>query len=104
MVQTPRSLRVRYTLATPTEYNDCAADSCILYNMKLPFSEAVTWFWYITTKEGLPVQQGEGGNGGSGIEIWHNYNTSSFKATTHDPSVFEVPNICKSTARRCAFP
>ena len=50
------------------------------------------------------MQQGEGGNGGSGVEIWHNYNTSSFEATTHDPSVFAVPEVCKATSRRCAYP
>ena len=74
------------------------------YLMTLPRSEPVTYFWYITTMDDKPVQQGEGGNGGAGIEIYHEYNTSSFKATTHDPSVFEVPAICKTTKKTCTFP
>ena len=67
----------------------------------------------------LPVEQGEGGNGaiceygtdctsngegGGGIYIFHEYNTSSFKATTHDASVFKVPDICLTTKNTCTFP
>jgi len=74
------------------------------YLMTLPNSEAVTYFWYITTMDDLPVQQGEGGFGGRGIEIYHEYNTTSFEATTHDASVFAVPDICQSTTKICAFP
>jgi hypothetical protein len=59
---------------------------------------------YITTKEGKPVQQGEGGFSGAGIMIWHNYNTSSFEAVQHDASVFAVPEVCKTTTNHCSFP
>lgn len=94
-----------YVLTTPTEYNNCAqGDGCVLWNMQLPSSEPVTWFWYITTKEGKPVQQGEGGFSGAGIMIWHNYNTSSFEAVQHDASVFAVPEVCKTTTNHCSFP
>ena len=88
-----------------TEFFDPKVDGpAIRYNMALPSTEAVTWFWLLTTQAGHPVQQGEGGFGGSGIEIWHNYNTSSFKATTLDASVFAVPEICKQSIRRCGYP
>ena len=59
---------------------------------------------YMTTQDGRPVQQGEGGFGGAGIEIWHNYNTSSFEAVPLDDKIFEVPAICATTVRSCAFP
>ena len=51
-----------------------------------------------------PVQQGGGGNGGAGIEIYHEYNTSSFEAVALDASVFAVPDICKTTVKSCIFP
>jgi len=83
------------------------------YIMQLPQTEAVTYFWYLTTPEGLPVEQGEGGlpssddkpsNPGGGILIWHEYNTSSFESVTIDPSVFAVPEVCKNTYSSCQFP
>ena len=74
------------------------------YLMTLPSSEPVTYFWYITTMDDKPVQQGEGGFGGAGIFIYHEYNTSSFEAVTHDPSVFAVPEVCQKTTTACAFP
>jgi len=74
------------------------------YLMTLPASQPVTYFWYIVTEDNLPVQQGEGGHGGSGIAIYHEYNTTSFKATTHDASVFAIPDICKTTTKTCLFP
>ena len=55
-------------------------------------------------QDGHPIQQGEGGNGGSGIEIWHNYNTSSFQSVKLDADVFAVPQICKTTTQTCGFP
>lgn len=83
------------------------------YIMQLPDTEAVSYFWYLTTPEGLPVEQGEGGlpspddkptQPGAGILIWHEYNTTSFESVTIDPSVFAVPTICKNTYTSCAFP
>jgi len=83
------------------------------YIMQLPDSEAVNYFWYLTTPEGLPVEQGEGGlpssddkptQPGKGILIWHEYNTSSFDTTAIDPSVFSVPQVCQKTYTMCAFP
>ena len=74
------------------------------YLETLPSTEAVTYFWYATDMNDRPVQQGEGGNGGSGIEIYHEYNTSSFEAVTLDASVFAVPEICKKATKTCTFP
>lgn len=83
------------------------------YIMQLPDSEAVNSFWYLTTPDGKPVEQGEGGlptakdkpqGDGKGILIWHEYNTSSFESVTLDPSVFAVPDVCKKTYTSCAFP
>lgn len=79
------------------------------YLMQLADSEAVTYFWYVTTEDGHPVEQGEGGksatdSSGSGIQIYHDYNTDKFESTTVDPAVFEVPAICKSTTTKCNFP
>ena len=51
-----------------------------------------------------PVQQGEGGFGGRGILIYHEYNTSSFEARTFDDTVFAVPEVCKKTTLKCGFP
>jgi hypothetical protein len=83
------------------------------YIIQLPDTEAVSYFWYLTTPEGLPVEQGEGGlpspddkptQPGAGILIWHEYNTSSFDTAAIDPSVFAVPEVCKKTLTMCAFP
>merc|ERR1719197_837502 len=65
------------------------------YVMQLASSEAVGWFWYVTTEDGRPVEQGEGGKAqkqpsGQGIFIYHDYNTDTFKSTTVDPSIFEI--------------
>jgi hypothetical protein len=79
------------------------------YLMQLASGEPVTYFWYVTTEDGKPVEQGEGGksksdDSGAGIQIWHDYNTDTFKSTSVDSSTFEVPSICKSTTSTCAFP
>jgi len=79
------------------------------YLMQLASTEAVTYFWYVTTEDGKPVEQGEGGksksdDSGAGIQIYHDYNTDTFKSTTVDSSIFEVPSICKTTTTTCAFP
>lgn len=79
------------------------------YLLQLASTEAVTYFWYVTTEDGKPVEQGEGGksksdDSGAGIQIYHDYNTDTFKSTTVDSSIFEVPSICKTTTTTCAFP
>jgi len=83
------------------------------YIMQLPDTEAVTWFWYLTTPEGLPVEQGEGGKPspddkptqpGRGILLWHEYNQSTFDTAAIDPSVFAVPQVCQKTYTSCTFP
>ena len=75
-------------------------------------SEAVTAFWYTTTLDGYPLQQGEGGYdsdsaSGKGIFIYHEYNHTSFLAEAGqaiDPSIFAVPDVCKTSSNTCAFP
>jgi hypothetical protein len=94
---------------TGTGKYDFYSGSVKKYLLQLPSTEAVTYFWYVTTSEGKPVEQGEGGKSssepaGSGIQIWHDYNTDTFKSTTIDSSIFEVPSICKSTSNTCTFP
>jgi len=87
------------------------------YSMQLGSGEPVTNFWYVTTPEGLPVEQGEGGSGeiceygtncetgfGGGIYLYHEYNTSSFKSVTLDDDVFKIPDICLTTTNSCTFP
>lgn len=94
---------------TGTGKYDFYSGSVKKYLLQLPSTEAVTYFWYVTTSEGKPVEQGEGGKSssepaGGGIQIWHDYNTDTFKATAIDSSIFEVPSICKSTSNTCTFP
>lgn len=85
------------------------------YTLKLPESEPVDWFFYYTTPDGHPVCQGEGAespdgsaNGqlgvGKGIFVWHEYNITSFQATTHTDATFAVPDVCKTTTHKCEFP
>jgi len=82
------------------------------YTETLGDSEAVTAFWYGTTLDGYPLQQGEGGYGpnspsGKGIFIYHEYNYTSWKAemgVAIDPSIFEVPTICQTTTSSCHYP
>jgi len=67
-------------------------------------------FWYITDQDSKPIEQGEGGcdftgshscSSGGGKYLWHQYNPATFKETTLDPSVFAVPEVCKSTTNTC---
>jgi len=85
----------------------------------LSSSQPVSYFWYYTTPDGRPVEQGEGGDGspggggpdrrllqggGKGIVVYHEYNTTSFESAKLDASEFAVPDICKSTTTSCSFP
>jgi len=128
-IQTGRRLQSGYTeqLAPPqSDFMDLMTDSGEMnftgdfysgkvkkYIMQLPDSEPVKYFWYLTTADGLPIEQGEGGlpssddiptQPGKGILIWHEYNTSSFDTAAIDPSIFSVPNVCQKTYTMCAFP
>merc|ERR1719203_129557 len=67
-------------------------------------------FWYVTDMDDKPVEQGEGGcdftgshvcSSGGGKYLWHQYNQATFKEATLDPSVFAVPDVCKSTTSKC---
>jgi hypothetical protein len=62
--------------------------------------QGVEPFWFLTTPQGLPVQQGEGVS----RNIWHDYNQSSFDFGNIDSAVFAVPEICKlPTTTHCDF-
>jgi len=94
------------TINIKTEYYSGSGKN---YLLTLPSSEPVTYFWYVTTPEGKPLQQGEGGkspqdDSGRGIQIWHNYNVTSFQAMKLDDSIFAVPQVCTRTTHRCPFP
>jgi len=88
---------------TKTKDFDFYSGEAKYYTMTLPFSEPVTFFWFYTTMDGRPLEQGEGGIG-KGLKVWHDYNYTSFKSTILDPEVFAVPSICQSTTDTCAFP
>merc|ERR1711934_143678 len=74
--------------------------------MTEPWSQPVTYFWYLTDMDDFPVQQGEGGFGGAGIMIYHEYNRSSWgkPAQPFSPDTFAVPEICKTTTKTCPIP
>jgi len=75
-------------------------------------NEPVREFWYFTDLDGKPVQQGEAGTGPTdqgyptsiGHTIWHDYDQSSFDTSAIDPSVFAIPEACKTTSLKCNFP
>merc|ERR1711912_56066 len=50
------------TLAGTESYKgDFYSGTVKRYVMQLAGPEAVSWFWYVTTEDGTPVEQGEGG-------------------------------------------
>jgi len=75
-------------------------------------NEPVREFWYFTDLDGKPVQQGEAGTGPTdqgyptsiGHTIWHDYDQSTFDTSAIDPSVFAIPEACKTTSLTCNFP
>jgi hypothetical protein len=80
------------------------------YQMQLASSEAVDYFWYVTTPEGLPVQQGEGGTdadtpAGRGVFIYHSYNMTAWaQPAVIDADVFAVPDVCLTATATCTLP
>mmetsp|Transcript_22073 Transcript_22073/g.45375 ORF Transcript_22073/g.45375 Transcript_22073/m.45375 type:complete len:168 (-) Transcript_22073:250-753(-) len=80
------------------------------YTEELADTEAVTYFFYVTTLEGYPLQQGEGGTdadtqAGKGIFIYHEYNLTTWaEPVILDDDVFAVPAICLTTTNTCPFP
>ena len=91
-----------------TEFYDGPAK---FFTMKLDKGELVGDFWYVTTPDGHPIQQGEGGTGpgqkvGHGNLVWHDYNLTDWAPPEEpfDPSIFQVPVVCEKTQRHCAFP
>jgi hypothetical protein len=75
-------------------------------------NEPVREFWYFTDLDGKPVQQGEAGTGPTdqgyptsiGHTIWHDYDPDSLDSSAIDPSVFAIPEACKTTTLKCNFP
>jgi len=67
------------------------------------------YFWYVTDEAGKPIEQGEGGCDFTGSHscgnppkyLYHQYDPSTFKAATLDPSVFAVPKVCQNTQSTC---
>ena len=81
------------------------------FAMKLDKGELVSDFWYVTTPDGRPLQQGEGGTGpasktGRGNLVYHDYNVTSWGApeAPFDAAIFDVPAACQATEKHCAFP
>ena len=80
------------------------------YVEELASSEAVSDFWYVTTLEGYPLQQGEGGTSmtqseGKGVFIYHEYNYTTWaQNVTIDEDVFKVPDVCLTATKKCSFP
>lgn len=92
-----------------TEYY---SGSAYHYTMTLPSSQPVTYFWYTTTLDGYPLQQGEGGTDadtpeGTGLFIYHDYNYTRWSLDSDmdmDDSIFSIPDICQTTQNTCATP
>lgn len=67
--------------------------------------------WYYTDLNDRPIEQGEGCqiwprtshcNGAS--YLFHQYNPATWAETSIDPSIFAVPEVCKSTSTQCLYP
>merc|ERR1712188_134956 len=84
----------------------------VKYYLLSNVNEPVTDFWYLTSPDGKPVQQGEGGKGPTdqgypasiGHTIWHDYDQSTLDSSPIDPSVFAIPAACQTTTEQCTFP
>jgi len=84
----------------------------VKYYLLSNVNEPVTDFWYFTSPDGKPVQQGEGGKGPTdqgypasiGHTIWHDYDQSTLDSSAIDSSVFAIPAACQSTSEQCTFP
>jgi len=93
-------------------FNGVHYNGKVKYYLLSGVNEPVTDFWYFTSPDGKPVQQGEGGKGPTdqgyptsiGHTIWHDYDQSTLDSSAIDPSVFAIPAACKTTSLRCAFP
>merc|ERR1719247_4006779 len=84
----------------------------VKYYLLSNVNEPITDFWYFTSPDGKPVQQGEGGKGPTdqgypasiGHTIWHDYDQSTLDSSPIDSSVFAIPSACQSTTEQCTFP
>jgi len=77
--------------------------------------EAGLVFWYYTTLDGKPVQQGESCYNPRGkkpeacgkmmpITLYHDFRPSSWQNATFTSSDFTVPDVCKNTRVSCSIP
>jgi len=84
-------------------------------DIKYYWSQGVVQFWYIESKDGLPVEQGEGCYQPGvkpkypcgyqmPIVLYHDYDPATFKATDHTKDEFAVPDVCKNTVVDCSGP
>ena len=70
------------------------------------------YFWYVTTPEGKPLEQGEGpcnmydssgsrdNCAGPPHMLFHQYHADTFKEATLSVSDFELPGICLDASKR----
>jgi hypothetical protein len=94
------------------DFNGVNYKGKVKYYLLSGVNEPVTDFWYFTSLDGKPVQQGEGGKGPTdqgypssiGHTIWHDYDQSTLDSSAIDPSVFAIPAACKTTYESCTFP
>ena len=82
---------------------------------KYYWSSGVVQFWYLETKDGIPVEQGEGCSQPgvqkreacayeAPIMLYHDYDPKSFIPESHSASEFDLPDVCKNTKVSCAAP
>lgn len=110
-------------------YNGSAKKYSMHIDLPGPGPTGPFFFWYVTDENGVPVEQGEAGcdsciaqSYGDSQEthckktatidgkrdcsrgpkfLFHQYNRSTFKSVTLDPSVFTVPAVCRNTTYQC---
>jgi len=101
-----------FTYKGEVDFNGVYYQGKAKYYVLTGVNEPVREFWYFTDLDGKPVQQGEAGTGPTdqgypvsiGHTIWHDYNPASLNSAAFDTSVFDVPEVCKTTTLTCAFP
>jgi len=101
-----------FTYKGEVDFNGVYYQGKAKYYVMTGVNEPVREFWYFTDLDGKPVQQGEAGTGPTdqgypvsiGHTIWHDYEPSSLDSSAFDTSVFDIPEVCKTTTLTCAFP
>jgi hypothetical protein len=101
-----------FTYKGEVDFNGVYYQGKAKYYVLTGVNEPVREFWYFTDLDGKPVQQGEAGTGPTdqgypvsiGHTIWHDYDPASLDSSAFDTSVFDIPEVCKTTTTSCAFP